>query len=159
MNAIKKFNGYCARLEELYDPAYKTPLPLPLPTKLANLREDSNLMEDVWITPASDDPPRWLEDADVRSGIRAMLKVDRCLEERRRLGCEADNLCRWFGRELSAIELALRTPSSKANSIFLEFYLTFHSRLFYCGSAPPSTRSTALSEDSLGEPNGIRRPF
>ena len=55
----------------------------------------------------------WLEDVDVREGIRAVLKMDRCLEERRRLGLEADNLCRWFGHELSAVEVALATPSSK----------------------------------------------
>jgi hypothetical protein len=70
-------------------------------------------MEDVWITPSLGDVPRWLEDADVREGIRAMLRLDRCLEERRRLGYEADNLCRWFGRELHAVELALASPSSK----------------------------------------------
>jgi len=57
-------------------------------------------------------PALWLEDRDVRTGIQAMLKVDRCLEERRCLGWEADNLCRWFGRELAAVELALRRPKS-----------------------------------------------
>lgn len=111
MNAIKKFNLYCATLEELYNPISNIPLPLPLPTKLADLRDNSSLMEDVWIIPSKTTPQPWLEDVDVRMGIRAMLKADRCLEERRRLGREADNLCRWFGRELSAIELALRTNS------------------------------------------------
>jgi hypothetical protein len=69
-------------------------------------------MEDVWITPSPQEIPRWLDDPDVREGIRAMLKVDRCLEERRRLGNEADNMCRWFGRELEAIEVAILQPSS-----------------------------------------------
>jgi hypothetical protein len=41
-----------------------------------------------------------------------MLKLDRCQEERRRLGMEADNLCRFFGRELCAVEVAIATPSS-----------------------------------------------
>lgn len=68
-------------------------------------------MEDVWIS-QSGDIPRWLDDADVRQGIRAMLKIDRCLEERCRLGREADNLCRWFGRELAAIELVLHEQRS-----------------------------------------------
>jgi hypothetical protein len=109
MTAIRKFNRYCAKLEDLHDPSWSIPLPSPLPTQLAALRDTSTLMEDVWITPAVGDVPRWLEDSDVREGIRAMLKIDRCLEERRRLGIEADNLCRWFGRELHAIELSLRT--------------------------------------------------
>jgi hypothetical protein len=38
-----------------------------------------------------------------------MLKLDRCTEEFRCLGIEADNLCWWFGRELAAIELAIQT--------------------------------------------------
>jgi hypothetical protein len=113
MNAIRKFNKYCMTLEMLYKPEWDIPLPEPLPTQLAVLRDSSTLMEDVWITPMEGQVPRWLEDADVREGIRAVLKVDRCLEERHRLGLEADNLCRWFGRELSAVEVALATPSSK----------------------------------------------
>lgn len=113
MNAIRKFNGYCATLEALYKPQWGIPLPDPLPTQLAPLRDASHLMEDVWISPKAGELPRWLEDVDVRDGIRAMLKVDRCLEERRRLGMEADNICRWFGRELCAIEQALSNPSSK----------------------------------------------
>jgi hypothetical protein len=113
MTALRKFNAYCERLEELYNPAYGIPLPTPLPTKLNDLRNDQSLMEDVWITPSTGDVPRWLQDQDIRDGIRAMLKRDRCIEEQRRLGLEADNLCRWFGDELSAIELALLTPGSR----------------------------------------------
>lgn len=113
LTALRKFNAYCERLEELYDPTYGIPLPTPLPTKLNDLRNDQSLLEDVWISPSTGDIPRWLEDQDVRDGIRAMLKRDRCIEEQRRLGLEADNLCRWFGDELAAIELALLAPDSK----------------------------------------------
>jgi hypothetical protein len=110
--AIGKFNRYCAKLETLHDPAWSIPLPLPLPTQLAALRDSTSLMEDVWIVPSIGEVPRWLEDSDVREGIRAMLKLDRCREERQRLCSEAENLCRWLGREFLAIEQALRTPSS-----------------------------------------------
>ena len=65
-------------------------------------------MEDVWISSSSEEPPRWLTDINVRNGIRALLKADRCMEEQRRLGYEADNLCNWFGRELTSLEVALR---------------------------------------------------
>lgn len=117
MNAIRKFNKYCETLERLYKPEWNIPLPEPLPTQLAVLRDGPILMEDVWVTPAEGEVPRWLQDRDVREGIRAVLKLDRCLEERHRLGIEADNLCRWFGRELCAIELALSVPSSKFVSV------------------------------------------
>jgi hypothetical protein len=113
MTAIWKFNAYCERLEALYDPSWGVPLPCPLPTKLAELRVDHSLMEDVWITPSIGEVPRWLEDPDVRDGIRALLKRERCREEQKRLGIEADNLCRFFGDELAAHELALRMPGCK----------------------------------------------
>ena len=83
-----------------------------LPTELGPLREDPSLLADVWVTRLSTPTPRWLNDVLVRKGIQAMLSKDRCLEERRRLEMEADNLCRSYGRELAAVELALRTPNS-----------------------------------------------
>ncbi|KAG2125361.1 uncharacterized protein EDB93DRAFT_1244054 [Suillus bovinus] len=98
--ALRKFNGYCERLEELYEPGCGIPLPTPLPTKLNELRNDQTLMEDIWITPSAGEVPSWLDDQDVRDGIRAMLKRDRCIEEQ------------WFGDELAAIELALQLPES-----------------------------------------------
>ncbi|KAG1745891.1 uncharacterized protein EDB91DRAFT_1268520 [Suillus paluster] len=90
MTAIRKFNSYCEHLESLYDPAW-----------------------DVWITPSVGNVPCWIEDVDVRDGIRAMLKWDRCQEEQRHLGLEADNLCWWFRDELAALELALHSPSNQ----------------------------------------------
>ena len=111
MSSIRKFNKYCAHLETLYDPAWSIPLPRPLSTNLSALRESPELMEEVWIHRSIGEVPRWLDDSDVRDGIRAMLKADRCSEELIRITLEAENLCRWFGRELAAVELALITSS------------------------------------------------
>ncbi|KAG6369026.1 hypothetical protein JVT61DRAFT_1972 [Boletus reticuloceps] len=47
-----------------------------------------------------------------------MLKLERCLEEQRRLGTEADNLCRWYGDELAVLELSLHTPRSEFSPIY-----------------------------------------
>ena len=116
MSAIQKFNLYCEQLQELHDPAWSIPLPSPLPTKLNDLRNNQSLMEDVWITPSVGQIPRWLEDQAVHDGIRAMLKRNRCLAEQRRLGIEADNLCRWYGAELAAVELAMRTSESESST-------------------------------------------
>jgi hypothetical protein len=88
-------------------------LPTPLPTNLNELRNDQSLMEDVWITPSEGEIPRWMEDRTIRDGIRAMLKRDQCLKEQHQLGIEADNLCQWYGTELTVIELAMHTPKSK----------------------------------------------
>ncbi|KAG2136082.1 uncharacterized protein EDB93DRAFT_1242431 [Suillus bovinus] len=101
LTALRKFNAYCERLEVLYDPSWGIPLPNPLPTKLAELRSDPSLMEDMWIMPLTGQVPWWLEDAD------------HCREEQKQLGIEADNLCHFFGEELAALKLALRTPGSR----------------------------------------------
>jgi hypothetical protein len=119
MAAIRKYNSYCKILEEVQPTDKDIPVPRPLPTDLTELRNgNSDLMEDVWITPMADKKVRWLEEPDVRKGIHAMLKQQRCVEERRRLGTEADNLCRWFGEEICALELALQR--SECTSIHLD---------------------------------------
>ena len=111
--AIRKFNKYCDMLVTLSDPATNIPLPRHLKTDLNLLRDDPYLMEDVWIYPSAEATPPWLTDTKVCKGIRAMLKIDRCMEEHRHLGIEADNLCRWFGRELTAIELSIQSTAGE----------------------------------------------
>ncbi|KAG6849270.1 hypothetical protein H0H93_009877 [Arthromyces matolae] len=120
MNAIRKFNGYCAKLASLYKAEWNIPVPEPLPLELTSLRESPLLQEDVWIAKSEGDIPLWLKDVQVRQGIRALLKIDRCLEERRRLGIEADNMCRWFGRELCAVQVALSRPSNQSIALILK---------------------------------------
>ena len=112
MTAIRRFNKYRAELSRLHDPAWNFPLPDPLPEELNTLREDSSLLADVWISRLSPTVPRWLEDANIRAGIRAVLARDRCEEERRRLEMEAENLCRSYGLNIAAVELAMRLPTS-----------------------------------------------
>ncbi|KAL0057592.1 hypothetical protein AAF712_015755 [Marasmius tenuissimus] len=103
-NLIRKFNQYITYLEKHHQPSYRIPVPSKLPTQLAALRdmETSHLWEDVWIA-QSDTPPKWLNDEGVRKGMRSLLLLDRCAEERARLETEAKNLCLWFRRELQAL--------------------------------------------------------
>jgi hypothetical protein len=95
------------------DPTANIPLPQHLSTDFTILRDDPYLMEGVWVHSSTAAAPPWLTDTKIRKGIRAMLKIDRCTEEYRRIGIEADNLCRWFGQELAAIELAIQTTIGK----------------------------------------------
>ena len=113
MVAIRKYNSYCEQLFHLHHSSWAIPVPTPLPTTLVDLQDDLTLMQDVWITLSVSEVPRWLEDVDVRDGIRALLKHERCLEEQHRLGLEADNMCHWFGNELSAVQMALRQSERK----------------------------------------------
>ncbi|KAG1724201.1 uncharacterized protein EDB91DRAFT_1239990 [Suillus paluster] len=120
MMAIRKFNSYYERLESLYNHTWNIPLPTPLPTKLAELRGDQTLMQDVWVTPSMGEVPHWLEDADIRDGIHALLKRDRCTEERLRLGEEANNLYRFFGDEVTALELSIGLPENEHFLVLLQ---------------------------------------
>jgi len=119
MSSICKFNAYCECLAELYDASSGIPLPSPLPMKLTELQNDQSLLQDVWVTPSIGEVPRWLEDVDVRDGIRAMLKSDRCLEGQCHLGIEANNMCQWFSCELCAVELAIQQQESKLGNVSL----------------------------------------
>lgn len=116
--SIEKYNGYCEILESTCTKNCNVPVPRPLPTTLQGLRsESSGLMEDVLVTPTPNEARQWLGDPQVREGVQALLKKQRCREERLRLANEADNLCRWFGREIMAVEVAIRKPSCKYRSI------------------------------------------
>ncbi|KIN94836.1 hypothetical protein M404DRAFT_34678 [Pisolithus tinctorius Marx 270] len=121
MSAIHKFNKYCEHLTELYDASSGIPLPSPLPTKLAELQNDQSLLEDVWVTPSVREIPWWLEDVDVREGIRVVLKSDHCLEEQWHLGMEADHMCQWFGflqqHHESLAKLQERWPNLLASAV------------------------------------------
>ncbi|KAG6914810.1 hypothetical protein DXG01_015200 [Tephrocybe rancida] len=116
---LQKYNDICATLALTYDPNWAIPLPEPLPTELKLLRECPHLMQDIWISCPTEQVPHWLEDQDIREGIHAMLKADRCHEEQHRLDIEAGNLSRWYARELAAVELALEHPSSEQTSPYL----------------------------------------
>ncbi|EMD32842.1 hypothetical protein CERSUDRAFT_57935 [Gelatoporia subvermispora B] len=116
LSSIRKFNKYCVALKEAvktYNISQTFPIPHQLSSNLSELRDDPSLYEDIWIAPPpAQTAPKWLEDAGVRCGIHAMLKLERCKEEERRLKFECENLQRWFGRELAATKLALRLSGS-----------------------------------------------
>ena len=90
-------------------------VPKPIPREgLFNLDVDDDIWQDVGL----DDPeeasdgilmpsvPRWLGDESVRVGIAAMLKLDRCHEEERRLEQELEAAWGWGRIEWQAIEVA-----------------------------------------------------
>ncbi|KAH6893817.1 hypothetical protein BKA70DRAFT_1534649 [Coprinopsis sp. MPI-PUGE-AT-0042] len=112
-NAIKRFNKKIDQLNDLYQPDWMIPLPEKLPTDLGKLKDNPNLLTDVWIsTSTGADVPPWLSDPQVRDAIAEMHTRDRCAEERLRVGVERDNMCRWFRKEFLAVEVALHSESN-----------------------------------------------
>jgi hypothetical protein len=107
LKAIKKFNAGCETLERLRPPQCNIPIPSPLSVQLNGLRNDPSLHEDVWITPSTGPIPRWLNDEDVRDGIRSLHIVDRCAEEVVHLNMERENLRQWLLEEQKVVERAI----------------------------------------------------
>ncbi|KAF4568584.1 hypothetical protein EYR40_010011 [Pleurotus pulmonarius] len=120
--AINKYNTLCGTLKKLHDPSWLVPLPKPLPTQLSALRDAQVLMEDIWITPYEVRIPRWLENVDIRNGIRAVQRVDRCTEEAKRLECEAQHLCLWLAAEAAAVRRAITDVTVAPGSLSTPAY-------------------------------------
>jgi hypothetical protein len=118
LRLINKFNRYCADLETLRPLGCNIPIPQPLSTQLNGLREDPSLHEDVWITLSEGQIPRWLADADVRDGIRALHSADRCTEEAQRLSLERQNMLTWLEQEITIVSEAVNTLIGKPLAVF-----------------------------------------
>ncbi|KAJ7211535.1 hypothetical protein B0H12DRAFT_1312933 [Mycena haematopus] len=111
MRSIAKFNEYCVKLEELRPEGCNIPIPSPLSTQLNGHRDDPTLYEDVWITPTTGNIPRWLDDSDVRDGIRNLHVVDRCREEEARIQLECTSMVNWLTRELEIVAAAIESST------------------------------------------------
>ncbi|KAJ7608101.1 hypothetical protein DFH06DRAFT_1066262, partial [Mycena polygramma] len=103
MRAITTFNRCCEELKSLCRPTYTLQIPVPLPTNMEALKEDPDLLQDVWIKRTE---PTWLRQ-DFRVGIQAMLKADHCADEHRRICREASLMRRWVRVKLSATKCAI----------------------------------------------------
>ncbi|KAJ6522075.1 hypothetical protein DFH09DRAFT_938576 [Mycena vulgaris] len=120
LRSIGKFNAYGAALERLRPPGCKIPIPSPLSTQLNALRDDASLHEDVWITPAEGQIPRWLNDTDVCYGIRALHSADQCAEEASRLNMERRNMGNWLTQELDIVSKAIKMFTGSNFSLELQ---------------------------------------
>ncbi|KAJ2936344.1 hypothetical protein H1R20_g751, partial [Candolleomyces eurysporus] len=119
---IRRFNDLCARAKSLYKPQWNIPVPEQLPEEISLLKKDPGLLEDVWISSAPSTTYQWLYDSEIREAMRAVHRKERCVEEKQRIGMEMDNLCRWFGTEIMAAEIALILLENTAFRAILSHY-------------------------------------
>ncbi|KAJ7202987.1 hypothetical protein B0H12DRAFT_1035731 [Mycena haematopus] len=119
LKLIHKFNENCAKLHDLCPIGCRIPLPAPLPTQLTGLRSDPSLHEDICISPSPGQIPRWLNDDDVRDGIRSLHMIDRCREEASRLNLDRANLRLWLQEELLIVEDAIDSHSGASQFLDL----------------------------------------
>ncbi|KAJ7811762.1 hypothetical protein B0H13DRAFT_2243255 [Mycena leptocephala] len=115
-----EYNKLCAQIEKLIKQGQAPPgsiAPFPIPPKgLWQLDVDDTIFQDVGLAEDDDDqeagePPLWLSDEQVRTGIKAMLELDRCDEEDDRLLKEACALRVWFAEEWKTVQALLKMLS------------------------------------------------
>lgn len=123
-NSVARYNEECSAILKMWPAACQIPRPEPLPTSLTDLKTCTTLMESVWISKV-EESHLWVRDPDVREGIRAMHKVERCVEERKRLGKEADNMLFYYQRRLTAVCEALCDPASAYSNVVTVFSDSF----------------------------------
>jgi hypothetical protein len=80
---------------------------------------DDDIWQDIGPDDAYDDtePPLWLKDDGVRDGIKAMLELDRCDEEKPRLFHDCRALRYWLAEEWEAIESVIKISKEQGKSI------------------------------------------
>ena len=85
--------------------------------KLFRLDVDDDIwQEDPGLGPQDEGGlPRWQVDEPVRNGIKAMLEVDRCREERERLLAEARALRSWWMEESQVLSRFISTASGQSD--------------------------------------------
>ncbi|KZO98287.1 hypothetical protein CALVIDRAFT_478704 [Calocera viscosa TUFC12733] len=111
--AVERYNRYVTQMELIFQPSWKIPLPARLEVEdLQNPTEDHALWQDVW-WPTMAQPPLWVTDEKIRKGITAVLLLDRCIEEERRLRLEGDNLERWWMEQMRALISVRRDAEGK----------------------------------------------
>jgi hypothetical protein len=91
---------------------------------------DLDVDDDIWLDIGlgykedSDEtvPPLWLSNDMVRTGIRALLDQDRCLEESARILGERNAMQEWFGEEWQVVAAAMHRSTSNfliVNSVLI----------------------------------------
>jgi hypothetical protein len=122
-----EYNKLCAQIEKLIKQGQAPPgsiAPFPIPPKgLWQLDVDDTIFQDVGLAEDDDDqeagePPLWLSDEQVRTGIKAMLELDRCDEEDDRLLKEACALRVWFAEEWKTVQRALEDAGTSLYSLY-----------------------------------------
>ncbi|KAJ7025006.1 hypothetical protein C8F04DRAFT_968373 [Mycena alexandri] len=123
-----EYNKICAQLQKLirdHQAPRNAIAPLPIPSKgLWKLDVDDVIFQNVGLDEridgeAGNDPPLWLSDEHVRTGIKAMLDLDRCNEEDARLRRERRALQVWFAEEWEVVSRAIQDANSSEDTYHL----------------------------------------
>lgn len=113
----RSYNELCTKIAKHIQDGHAPPNAI-CPDKIESkglfaLDVDDVIWQDVGLNDdGSDEPPRWLCDVSVRTGILAMLDLDRCEEEELRLRHERRAMQEWFSEEWDIVNTAYRNTGA-----------------------------------------------
>ncbi|KAK7436273.1 hypothetical protein VKT23_019237 [Stygiomarasmius scandens] len=96
---------------------------------LFNLDVDNLIWQDIGLDEDEGAPPPWLKDEDVCKGIKAMLEINRCDEEKDRLLVEMQSLQEWFTEEWMVLMKTLGIIDCETTRYHLELRCRYLCRL------------------------------
>jgi len=104
----RSYNNLCNNIQVLINEG-KAPRGAQAPSKLQKeglfkLDVDDGIWQDIDIGIDDTFVPAWLGDESVRSGIKALLEHDRCVEEEQRLFRELQTMKEWMQEEWLCIQ-------------------------------------------------------
>ncbi|KAF8147021.1 hypothetical protein K438DRAFT_1989989 [Mycena galopus ATCC 62051] len=115
---------------------------------------NDEIWQDIGLDDAYDqtEPPLWLKGDKVRNGIRAMLEVDRCDEEKPRLFHECRALHYWLSEEWVAVKLAIAEATENEDpGLIHQLELRRHELCRLCATWRAAIRPIPFNADGLPE--------
>jgi hypothetical protein len=121
----RNYNKLCAQMLEMIEKG-KAPrgarAPLAIEQDgLFKLDVDDDIWQDIGLIDENDDDvaiPAWLGDDNVRTGIKALLEHDRCVEEEHRLKAEKLSMQQWMREEWAVLDAALAWSQDDSDIIY-----------------------------------------
>ncbi|KAJ7113865.1 hypothetical protein C8R44DRAFT_740749 [Mycena epipterygia] len=151
-----QYNKLCTDMAQAIKDGHAPPgaiAPAPIPAKqLWTLDVDDGIWQDVGLDDddadgAPEEPPLWLSDEKVRSGIKAMLELDRCDEEDIILKKERCALQVWFAEEWKVVNHAIAHAGSAGDKYQLE--LRRNELVALCATWQKSLPDLGVAETTL----------
>jgi hypothetical protein len=107
LQLVTNYNALCETMTRLINQQRAVPgavAPHLIPHQgIFDLNVDDDIWQDVGLMDNEVDPPSWLADEAVRSGIHHMLERDRCLEEEERLCRERCHIQEYLSLEWDTV--------------------------------------------------------
>ncbi|KAF7965169.1 hypothetical protein HWV62_45272 [Athelia sp. TMB] len=149
---VKKYNVLCKEIENMIKhntapPGAVAPDAI-LPGALWSLDVDDSIWQDIGLSDDLDTtPPLWLRDENVRSGIRHMLNLERCVEEQARLEKERISLQLSAREQWAVLQAALDASDDEDITYQLQNEVAALSRMCYIWCKDSRPIPCTLGED------------